>query len=310
MRQTQDQKNSVGLIVGREQDWPEAFKRELDARGEGTTAEFVKLGGTYLDDACPYPVIFDRMSHEIPYYRTYVKYAASSGSYIINNPFVWAADNRFFGTAVANRLGLSTPRTIVLPNKDTLAETVPDSFRNLEYPMNWEGITEYIGVPAVFKEILSGGRRLSFRVHSVEDLIQHYDESGTRTMILQEVIKGGDHIHCLVIDQEHVLILNYSPEQSRYLPTLDLDYETKSKIAESARAITEAYGYDINLIEFNHRDGELTVINSTNPSPLIERQLFSEEQFEWIVDQTVDLALDRIKNPRPQKVPFNLTHVD
>ena len=88
MRQTQDQKNSVGLIVGREQDWPEAFKRELDARGEGTTAEFVKLGGTYLDDACPYPVIFDRMSHEIPYYRTYVKYAASSGSYIINNPFV------------------------------------------------------------------------------------------------------------------------------------------------------------------------------------------------------------------------------
>lgn len=301
--------NIIGLIVGREQDWPNAFIKELEARDSGARAEFVKLGGTYLDDVCPYPVIFDRMSHEIPYYRTYVKYAALNGSYIINNPFVWSADNRFFGTTVANRLGLKSPRTIVLPNKETRAETVPDSFRNLEYPMNWEGITEYIGVPAIFKEIRSGGRRLSFRVHNVDELIQRYDESGTRTMILQEVIQGGDHIHCLVIGKENALILQYAPEQSRYLPNIDLSYEMKAQVIESATILTKTYGYDMNLIEFNHKDGELIIINSTNPSPVIDRQLFNEEQFNWIVRQTVDLALDRLANPFPQKVPFNLeTH--
>ncbi len=301
-------KNSkkIGLIVGRENDWPSAFIAELEARDIGATAEFVKLGGTFLDDRCDYPVIFDRMSHEIPYFRTYVKYAALNGAYIINNPFIWAADNRFFGTVVANRLGLKSPRTIVLPNKDTHAETVPDSFRNLEYPMNWEGIAEYIGVPAVFKEIRSGGRRLSFRVHSVDELIQHYDESGTRTMILQEVIQGGDHIHCLVIDEDHVLILQYSPEQNRYLPSLELGYDTKSRLAENARSISRAYGYDINLIEFNHNDGELIVVNSTNPSPIIDRKLFSQEQFEWIVTRSVDLALERLNKPIPQKVPVDL----
>jgi hypothetical protein len=235
-----------------------------------------------------------------------------SGSYIINNPFVWSADNRFFGTTVANRLGLKSPRTIVLPNKDTHAETVPDSFRNLEYPMNWEGISEYIGVPAIFKEIRSGGRRLSFRVHNIDELIQRYDESGTRTMILQEVIQGGVHIHCLVIGEENALIVQYSPEQSRYLPEIDLSYDTKAKIVESAIALTKAYGYEMNLIEFNHKagnlheDGGLIVINSTNPSPVIDRQLFSEEQFNWIVNQTVDLALERLTNPLSQKVPFNL----
>ncbi|MFN2163230.1 MAG: RimK family alpha-L-glutamate ligase [Candidatus Promineifilaceae bacterium] len=306
MPEAGESKKKIGLIVGRENDWPTAFTAELEARGSEATAEFVKLGGTYLDDRCRYPVIFDRMSHEIPYYRTYVKYAALNGAYIINNPFVWSADNRFFGTVVANRLGLKSPRTIVLPNKDTHAETVPDSFRNLEYPMNWEGIADFIGVPAIFKEIRSGGRRLSFRVHSVDELIQRYDESGTRTMILQELIQGGDHIHCLVIDQENVLILQYSPEQNRYLPSLELGYDTKTELAENARSISRAYGYDINLIEFNHNDGELVVINSTNPSPIIDRQLFSEEQFDWIVTKSVDLALERLNNPITQRVPVNL----
>lgn len=303
---TQEKKNRIGLIVGREEDWPNAFIAALEARDTGVTAEFVKLGGTMLDDECLYPVIIDRMSHEVPYYRTYVKYAALNGSFIINDPFVWSTDNRFFGTAIANRLGLKSPRTIVLPNKETHTETVPDSFRNLEYPMNWEGITDYVGIPAIFKEIRSGGKRLSVRVHNIDELIQRYDESDTETMVLQEVIQGGEHIHCLVVGMENALILHYAPEQSRYLPSIDLDYDTKAQIVDSALALSRAYGYDINLIEFNHQDGELVVINSTNPSPVIDRQLFSEEQFNWIVEQTVNLALQRLEQPLPQKVPFNL----
>jgi hypothetical protein len=306
MAETSRKSNTIGLLVGREQDWPEAFIAAVEKKGNGAVAEYIKLGGTYMDDICPYPVIMDRMSHEIPYYRTYVKYAALNGSYVINNPFVWSADNRFFGTTVANRLGLKSPRTIVLPNKDTAAETVPESYRNLLYPMDWEGIIEYIGVPAIFKEILSGGRRLSFRVHSVDELIQRYDESGTRTMILQEVIAGGDHLHCFVVGGEETLIMQYSPDQNRYLPTLELDDEVASRVVESSIALSKAYGYDINLIEYNHRDGNLYVINSTNPSPLIDHQLMSDDQFDWIVDQTSNLALQRLVEPVPQRIPFNL----
>ena len=306
MSDTSIKRNSIGLLVGRETDWPEAFIAAVKKKGSGVEAEYIKLGGTYMDDACPYPVIMDRMSHEIPYYRTYVKYAALNGAYVINNPFVWSADNRFFGTTVANRLGLRSPRTIVLPNKETDAETVPESFRNLLYPMDWEGIIEYVGVPAIFKEILSGGRRLSFRVRSVDELIQRYDESGTRTMILQEVIPGGEHVHCFVVGGADALIMQYSPEQNRYFPSHQLDDEVADRVVESSIALSGAYGYDINLIEYNHRDGNLYVINSTNPSPLIDHQLMSDEQFDWIVDRTSDLALQRLVEPLPQRIPFNL----
>lgn len=310
MSVTRAKENSVGLIIGRERDWPEAFAERIQHKAPGMTAELIKLSGTFSDDECVYPVIVDRMSHEIPYYRTYVKYAALNGAYVINNPFVWSADNRFFGTAVAARLKLKSPRTIVLPNKDTFAETVPDSFRNLEYPMDWQGITDLIGVPAIFKEIHSGGRRLSYRVNSVEELIQHYDESGTHTMILQELIQGGEHIHCLVVGGDQALVLHYEPERSRYLPSPQLDEETLDRIIHDALALSHAYGYDINLIEFNCKEGELVVINSTNPSPIFDRRLFEDAQFDWIIEKTAKLAVERVKNSPPQIIPFQLSAND
>jgi len=303
---SQAENNRVGLIVGRERDWPEAFITAIKERDEDVTAELVKIGGTFVDDSCPYPVIIDRMSQVIPYYRAYVKYAAMHGSYIINDPFVWSADSRFFGTAVANRLGLTSPKTVILPNKDIETHVIPDSFRNLEYPMDWRGIIDYVGVPAIFKETRSGGRRLAFRVHSVDELIQRYDESGTRTMILQEIISGGEHIHSFVIGQEHVLPLRYSMQENRYLEDSSFaDNPLGQQIINSAIALTQVYGYDINMIEFILCDDQLYVINSTNPAPVIDRQLMTESQFIWMVQETVSLAIKRIKQPLPQRVTFN-----
>lgn len=301
-----DDTKRIGLLIGREKDLPNAFIAALNARNANAQAEMVQIGGTRAEDTCPYNVIIDRMSHEIPYYRTYVKFAAMRGCYIINDPFVWASDSRFFGSAVADKLGLLSPRTIVLPNKDVEADVVPDSFRNLVYPMDWEGIIEYVGVPAIFKEVRSGGRRFSARVHSVDDLIQRYDESGTLTMILQELIENGEDVHSFVIGNEHVLTLRYSNEEKRYLDDDSfIDTDARERLAQSALAITRAYGYDINMIEFMLKDGDVYVINSTNPSPLIDRQLLSAAHFDWLVEKTVDLALERAQRPLPQRITFH-----
>ena len=307
----QEENKRVGLIVGRERDWPDAFIAEMEKRGEGITAEFVKIGATFMGDVCPYPVIIDRMSQVIPYYRSYVKYAAMHGSYIINDPFVWSSDSRFFGTAIANRLGLTSPRTVVLPNKDIETPVIPDSFRNLDYPMDWEGIINYVGVPAIFKETRSGGRRWAHRVKSVDELIQRYDESGARTMILQEIIKGGEHIHCFVIGQEKVMPLRYSLQENRYLEDNSFtDNPLFRQILNSATAISQTYGYDINMIEYILSDDQFYVINSTNPAPVMDHQLMTESQFNWAVKETVSLAIKRLREPLPQRVTFEFKTVD
>lgn len=298
----------IGFIVGRERDFPEAVMARINEKNDDVRAELVKLGGTMQDASVPYDVIIDRMSHEVPYYRSYVKFAAMHDCYVINNPFTWAIDTKFFSGALVRKMGYKTPKTVVLPNKDIDTETVPDSFRNLDYPMDWQGIINYIGSPAIFKDIRSGGRRFAFRVSNVDELIQRYDESGTRTMILQEVLDTNHHVHCLVIGREKTLLMSYLFDDRRYENcTLELDGSVAREICQAALALTELYGYDINLPEFVVKDGEVYVINATNPSPLITHELMTAVQFDWAVDAVAELAVARARHPVPQAFPFELS---
>lgn len=295
----------IGLIVGAEYDWPEALITAVNERGQNVTAELVKLGGTLMQEPISYAVLIDRMSHQVPYYRAYAKHAAMHGVYVINNPFTWDADSKFVGTSVLSQLGLQSPRTVILPNKYVECETSPDTFRNLKYPMDWEAIVAYVGVPAIFKDVHSGGRQFASRVHNVDELIQRYDESGARTTILQQIIDATDHLHAFVIGQEEVMILHYSQTGGVYLPgTLSQVKGLGKQLAENARRITRVYQYDVNMVEFVVRKEEIYVINNTNPAPTIDRRLMTSEQFDWCIQQIAQLAIERAQRPSLQPGPF------
>ena len=304
---SQDESKRIGLIVGREWDWPSAFMDAVNRRETGVTADLVKLGGTFMDEACTYDVIVDRMSHEIPYYRAFLKYAAINNTYVINNPFTWSADSKFFAVVLANRLGLYSPRTVVLPNKHIEIEVVPDSFRNLTYPMDWQAIIDYVGVPAIFKDIHAGGRSPVHRVSNVDELIQRYDESGTRTKILQQVIESNVHIHCFVVGHEKVMALRYSAANGRYLPDIIAgDDPVGQRLSHDALRLTRTYQYDINMVEFVIKDDRVYVINGTNPAPEMDKELMTPEQFEWCVSEMAELALHRARRPPRQHAIFTL----
>lgn len=295
---SQERERRIGLLIGSEWDWPSAFMDFVNEKGEGITAELVKISSTPVNDVPPYTLIIDRISHVIPYYRAYLKYATLYETHVVNDPDTWSSDNKFFGIALANKLGLAIPRTVILPNKDVAREVTPSSFRNLSYPMDWQGIIDYVGVPAIFKDIRSGGRRLVYRVNSVDELIQQYDESGTRTMLLQELIDSDDHIHGFVVGQEAVMLLRYSLADGRYLPDIvENESQLGRPIVKATLRLAQTYGYDINMVEFIIKDDKLYVINSTNPAPVMDRELMTPEQFDWCVQQIARLAIERVKQP-------------
>src|SRR5205085_3405316 len=66
----------IGLFVGREWSWPPAFIEAVNDRDSGVVAEFAKIGAPHFDEPCPYDVCIDRISHEVPMYRSYLKQAA------------------------------------------------------------------------------------------------------------------------------------------------------------------------------------------------------------------------------------------
>ena len=50
----------IGLIIGQEWEWPEAFMQVINDSGSNITAELVELGGTFMEDPREYDVIVDR----------------------------------------------------------------------------------------------------------------------------------------------------------------------------------------------------------------------------------------------------------
>ena len=170
----------VGILVGREKTFPLALIDRINERGKGKVeAEFIRLGGVRLDEDRHYDIIIDRISHEVPFYRAFLKRAALEGTYIINNPFWWSADDKFFNYSLATKLGVAIPRTVLLPQKDYIEGITSESLRNLEFPLDWQGIVDYVGLPAIIKPFDGGGWKNVSRVNSLEERVKGRTEIKT-----------------------------------------------------------------------------------------------------------------------------------
>src|SRR5919106_4221379 len=144
----------VGLLIGRENTFPGPFIEAVNHKGasHGVRAEMAVMGGAREIESQRYGVIVDRISHEVPYYRAHLKSAALMGTAVVNDPFWWNADEKFFECTLARKIGVAVPKTVVLPNKEYEPGIDPNrSLRNMQYPVDWEAVVSYIGLPAVLK---------------------------------------------------------------------------------------------------------------------------------------------------------------
>jgi hypothetical protein len=289
----------IGLLVGREWSFPPAFIREVVQRDEGVIAEFVSLGGTANDEPVDYAVIIDRISHEVPYYRTYLKHAVLQGATVVNNPFMWTADDKLFDASLASRLGVASPKTIALPNRDYVPGIKHDeSLRNLRYPLDWDAILRYIGLPCILKDAHGGGWKDVFVCHTKDELIHNYDTSGLLTMIVQEFIEWEQFVRCLAIGQTDVLPMRYDPKERKYhVEHEHLSPELGDRIVRDSRTLMRALGYDMCSLEFAVRGGVPYAIDFMNPAPDMDVNSLTPHYFEWAVQHMADLAIDLAKMP-------------
>ena len=290
----------IGLLCGREYSFPPAFLERVNTlgRGDGISAEFVTLGGTRMGEPPRYRVIVDRISHEIEYYRAYLKHAVLSGTYVINNPFWWTADDKFFNYSVAAKLGLAIPKTVLLPQKGYPADVdlTAESLRNLEYPLDWDGLLDYVGRPAILKPYAGGGWKHVYKVHTREELLAAYDRTAPYCMTLQEFIDFHQYVRCFTFGKTDIMPVAYDPHQRQYLVEHQyLPADLGARVVRDAQAINLALGYEMNTIEFAIRDGVPYAIDFLNPAPDFERDRITAFYFEEVVDRMAKLVIDRAR---------------
>lgn len=295
----------VGILVGREKTFPDALIKQINERGKGETiAEYITLGGVRHDAPPPYDLIVDRISHEVPFYRATLKRAALEGTIIINNPFWWSADDKFFNYSLAAKLGVAVPKTVLLPQKDYIKGIVSESLRNLEFPLDWQGIIDYVGLPAIMKPFDGGGWKNVSRVNSIEELWLEYDQTGTLCMTLQEFIDFDQFVRCYCVGQEEVMIMPYDPRKpylsgEQYLHNPDyLAPEMARRVTKDVRTLCGALGYDLNTVEFAIKDEVPYAIDFMNPAPDAELQSVGEFYHRWVTDAVTDLVFKRLAESR------------
>ncbi|WP_348269981.1 hypothetical protein P8936_04620 [Edaphobacter paludis] len=304
----------IGVLFGMENTFPGALVDRINSMElEDIRAEFVHVGGVQMASPSGYEVIVDRISHEMPFYRAWLKNAVLTGTQVINNPFWWSADDKFFNYALASKLGVAVPRTILLPHKQFPPQINSRSVRNLEYPLDWDGIFDHIGFPAFLKPHDGGGWRDVFPVHNREEFFAAYDKTRDLCMTLQAAVNFKEYFRCFVVGQSEVRIMTYDPRQPyehRYVcDPPDCDPQLLQRVEQDALTLCRALGYDLNTVEFAVEDGIPYAIDFMNPVPDADLYSVGPASFDWIVDAMARLAVKKAQTPASiEIVPQSQTH--
>jgi len=287
----------IGILFGQENTFPQAFVDRVNKIAPADIrAEFVLINQVEQHVPTDYAVIIDRISQDVPFYRAYLKNAALMGTAVINNPFWWSADEKFFNNALAVRLGVPVPKTLLLPSKERPADTSERSFRNLAM-MDWDAAFEHIGFPAYMKPHSGGGWKSVYKVDNPAELFKAYDETGELCMTLQTAVNFKEYFRCYVVGQSKVHIMQYDPrlpQADRYVrkPT-PVDPALLARVEADALKLCRALGYDLNTVEFAVEEGIPYAIDFLNPAPDADYHSVGPDNFEWIVEAVADLAIEK-----------------
>jgi glutathione synthase/RimK-type ligase-like ATP-grasp enzyme len=287
----------IGILFGQERSFPMAFIEAVNRRNiPGITAEPIRIDKVTQGVPSGYDVIIDRISQDVPFYRAYLKNAALCGAAVINNPFWWSADEKFFNNCLASRTGIPVPKTVILPSSERPTDTNEQSFSNLAYPLDWETIFQYVGFPAYMKPFAGGGWKNVYKLHNAEDFYQKHGETGQLVMLLQEEIVFTEYYRCYCIGDKYVRIMSYeprNPHHQRYNADFAPSAERLAQMEQIVLRINAFLGYDFNTVELAVRDGIPYAIDFCNPAPDAEKTSVGEENFNWVVETSADYAIER-----------------
>ncbi|MEP6681712.1 MAG: hypothetical protein ABJA35_00565 [Parafilimonas sp.] len=287
----------IGILFGQERTFPQAFIERVNSKGiDGIEAEAVRIDKVMQGEPTDYSVIIDRISQDIPFYRAFLKNAALTGTAVINNPFWWSADEKFFNNCLATKINVPVPKTVILPSKDLPQDTNDQSFSNLAYPLDWDNIFKYVGFPAYMKPFAGGGWKNVYRLDSMSDFFAKHAETGQLVMLLQEEIVFEEYYRCYCIGGKHVRIMSYEPRNPhhlRYSADFKPDAEKLQEMENIVLSINKYLGYDFNTVELALRDGVPYAIDFCNPAPDADRNSVGEENFAWVVETAANYAIEK-----------------
>ncbi|MFN5361196.1 MAG: RimK family alpha-L-glutamate ligase, partial [Bacteroidota bacterium] len=208
----------------------------------------------------------------------------------------WSADEKFFNNCLATKIDVPVPKTVILPSRDLPPDTSDKSFSNLAYPLDWEGIFDYVGFPAYMKPFAGGGWKNVYRLAGQDDFFEKHAETNQLVMLLQEEIVFEEYYRCYCIGGKYVRIMPYEPRNPhhlRYVADFSPSPERLEQMHNIVLRINQYLGYDFNTVELAVRDGVPYAIDFCNPAPDADVKSVGQENFDWVVQTAARFAIEK-----------------
>jgi len=253
----------IGLLLGAEEDWPQAFEALLSrvgpvGDGNGTTHEFgtqrLSIEPFDLNDPVRVELVIDRLAYWYYHPREWLKKAAlMNGTYILNSPFTFQSMEKHSAYCAMLRLGLKIPRTVLVPYKNPV-DNVRWAYTSAKYnkPFDLDAIADDLGYPMYMKPFDGGGWRGVSRINNREDLHTAYDESGEMLMHLQATVEYEKFARALSIGAE-TMVMDFRPDEpmhNRYAVDHGfLSADTGAEVLTISRLINAFFRWEFNSCE-------------------------------------------------------------
>jgi len=277
----QIRRHLVGLLLGVEEDWPQAFDAILRRVGPITTAhgqthtfdtERLTIEPFDLADPVRADLVIDRLAHWYYHPREWLKKAALvNGTYLLNSPFTFQSMEKHSAYCAMIRLGLKVPRTVLVPYKDPV-DNDRWAYTSAKYNLHFDlsAIAEDLGYPLYMKPFDGGGWRGVSRITNAEELHRAYDESGEMLMHLQATVEYEKFARALTIGAE-TQVLDFRPDKpmhARYAVASDFLSESAAEETRAISRIVNAFfGWEFNSAEMLVAGDEVYPIDYANACP-------------------------------------------
>ena len=213
----------IGLLLGAEEDWPQAFEAILRRVGPVTDAsgvvhevesERLTIEPFELTDPVRPGLVIDRLAYWYYHPREWLKKAAlMDGTYLLNSPFTFQSMEKHSAYCAMVRLGLKIPRTVLVPYKNPVDNT-RWAYTAAKYnqAFDLDTIAADLGYPLYMKPFDGGGWRGVSRINNQDDLHKAYDESGEMLMHLQATVDYEKFARALSIGPE-TMVMDFRPDE-------------------------------------------------------------------------------------------------
>jgi hypothetical protein len=277
-----DQRHLLGLLLGTEEDWPQAFEqlvRRLDPalRIGGTThrydVERITVEPFDLRQPSRYDLVVDRLAYWYYVPREWLKKVALMDEvYLLNNPFTFQSMEKHAAYCAMIRLGLKVPETWLVPHKQP-----PDNARfaytasKYNRPFDLREVAQKVGYPLYMKPYDGGAWVGVSRIKDEAELQAAYDESGQRLMHLQASVEGFEVFARSLSIGAETMVMRFAPDRpmhDRY--SVDhsfLDPAVGEEVLTIGKVVNAFFRWEFNSCETLVRGGEVHPIDYANACP-------------------------------------------